>query len=313
MSDSCYVKNLASNGGNLPIAAGLSVSSGALRWDPGILGCCDGQGYRLSRPNELQRCDLRPRLATLAQLQRRCIAASSAVGADNLDFKAMQLPLARDLYRGLRRIIEPKTHLPSAKSLAVGQIYHELPTRNPSTKDLGNPHRLVLGQSWLLAFTAAWHFGLKPHVVTIGTTKAQDLLPKDRESPGQLMIINGLAKLWQADHLHDFELVVSYAYNSALTLWLGLEEAPSGPPLQAETVAKIAKRSPSPFDQRLNTLRSRSPLGWIPRSLLSKCQSICAGPWPRELSRGPPSLERQGGSQYPDTYGSRRGGIPKDV
>ena len=332
MSVSCYVKELAFRGANLPVAAGLSVSQTSLKWDPKVLGCCHGQGYRLAGTNELERCDLRPRLATLEVLQRRCLTVHRQLGAERLDFRVTQKALDRQLYQGLLRLANRPTQ-DALRRPRTGQIFNDFAKDNRPTQDLQASANIIPGQSWLLAFAAAWHFGLRPHIVTIGITKAQDLLPKDCAATGQIVIVQGLSKLWQADHLNDFELIISYAYNSSIPLWLGLDvpirlgdqrreeqnERTSARQTSQSLMSdkssklKLSKRSPSPFDQRLNTLRNRSPLGWIPRSLLSKCQSICAGPWPRELLDRAPFKGNLDGNQYPGHYGGLDRGIPRDV
>lgn len=196
------------------LAPGLCEKDGLLAIDRAIWVCCGGSGFRevlaerQGSPSTVVACDLAHRLK-LAQ-----------------EIHAEFLRLNPD--SPLRLVVGPKPLAPYLERLcliAKGATHLGLCLMPPFSPDMAISPKAVVDASislWQVALMAAWRFGLKGHVVDLVKTDANRLLPPTgRESP-KVLFVGNVDRLWDPVVAERLELVVQYAYNSMVPLFMSV-------------------------------------------------------------------------------------------
>jgi hypothetical protein len=127
---------------------------------------------------------------------------------------------------------------------------------------------------WTVALAAAWRFALRPHVVVLGKTAAGELLPRLTVDAPSLLCVGGADALWDARTADQLDALVGYAYATMTPLFLQLvvrQDRAKGAPGSVPSVTSKA------FARRLDAVRARSPLAWLPDACMVKLLDVTDG------------------------------------
>jgi hypothetical protein len=129
---------------------------------------------------------------------------------------------------------------------------------------------------WQVALMAAWRFGLKGHVIDLVKTDANRLLPPHgRESP-KILFIENVDRLWDPVAAERFELVVQYAYNAMVPLFISVSS-------QSQSIGDSPPRASGPsslkgaFSVRIARAKSNLATSALSPDCIPKLRSTTSG------------------------------------
>lgn len=238
---------------------------------PGQLSCCGGRGIRFDADvSEAKRCDVRRRIERVRKLMYalRVVSegkrdlAQEAASCDAVHLNAAVRRFAatarRDCDRGLAIPIGPEAVQPDGK-------------RSVSL--------------WALAAAGIWRFGLDVQVLVLGRQSKGNFpaFLTGAQAP-QILMVEGVDRLWDPLLADEFEALVGYAYKSMLPLWIELVvrtgKGASDPASGEGAKSSVASRpglTAHAWKKRLQSLRSQPPLHWLEADARSKLPDLCDG------------------------------------
>lgn len=227
--NACFLAKLADLrlSGLLP---GLLETDGFLEADTRAWGCCGGSGFR--------------------ERQETSFAKASVLSCD----LSRRLRMVRDIYaRYAASFPEDKLSL-SPPSQALGPFLERLRLISSKGSRLGLCLLSAEGMVspitfWQVALTAAWRFGLTAHVVDLKKTEIKDFLPSRARDVPQIILVEGVARLWEPAMAERFELLVQYCYGGLIPLFIRVTSSPEASSAQRSGARPAAGNPGSPAAQ----------------------------------------------------------------
>ena len=128
---------------------------------------------------------------------------------------------------------------------------------------------------WWLAVMAIWRYDVEVHWVHLHKTPASALLPMQETETGRrrLMIVEGVAKLWDGAVASRFGTLVSWCDLAGVPMWLDVPwvATQSG---RSTTSAATAPRASS-VQHRIAALKNAQPLSWLGSDSQSRLAGVC--------------------------------------
>ncbi len=262
------------------VLPGLELTSEAIVASANFFTCCSGSGLRLNAAATVTvACHMSHRLRLARKVYQTWVrqdADGAATAWRQLALDSAQMVACRQRLadiaasrsrRGLgwnKRL--PETANGVAKSAATALA-------RGATQQAGNSPQLL--SAWSVAMTAAWRFGLRPHVVILGRTPAGEVLPPASDGAPNLLCIGGVDGLWEPHVAEQLETLIGYAYSSLVPMFVELL-----PRQQQQLSAQSEKaygNTKDFFAQRLAGLKARSPLAWLEPSCIDKITAVTDG------------------------------------
>ena len=122
---------------------------------------------------------------------------------------------------------------------------------------------------WWGAIISVLRFDLLAHVVILGKTSLQELIPKE-VIPGRTVIfVDQFAPLWKKDYVYQLDFLISWCESASVPLWLGLESRSNG------AISKLPAHSfRRRVEARITNAKSGSPLEWLSEKTCSRLKSV---------------------------------------
>jgi hypothetical protein len=125
---------------------------------------------------------------------------------------------------------------------------------------------------------AAWRFGFKGHVVDLAKTESNRLLPSSGKEAPAIVLVDNVDRLWDPGAAERFELIVQYAYNALVPLFISV--VPLANP--RESSAPFSKASgPSSikgaFSARISKAKTNLALSALSPDCQPKLRSTTSG------------------------------------
>ena len=232
---------------------GLASDQGVIVPDPRVFTCCGGTGFRDASPNTVLQCRLSERLKLARTVFQHYTALYPGDEARQLFFTELANPGALERPLGRLRAL-------SFNETQRGLWLSDVTTATPSI--------------WVLALASGWRYGLLAHSVVIGTSKADEILPKVQGV--RLMIIDLSHGMWQPHYTEQVETLVNYAYSAMIPVFVR-----GGGALQvAHTVKTMQTRDL--FRQRIAGQKAKPFWQWLSPSAQEKCRALLDGLPPPE-------------------------------
>lgn len=174
---------------------GVKFANGAFLLSSEFFGCCDGAGARKVGPGTFERCDLRARFGALVALGESFSKQWSGV-----DLIAPKHP---DHWC---RILEKILSSPRAKGEQI-------------TWEGEGPSEL-----WGIAAMAIWHFGISCQVINL--KRANNFVGIDMvalkkwNTENRIILVEGIESIPNSEQIFNLELLVNFAYNSEVPIFL---------------------------------------------------------------------------------------------
>jgi hypothetical protein len=209
------------------LVPGLCEKDGLFTIDRAVWVCCEGSGFRevfperQGSPSTMVSCDLAHRLRLAQDIHAQYLKHYSE---SPFRLNVGPKPLAPYLER-LCLIAKGATHLGLC-------IMPPRPSDVASSVKAGAASPVSL---WQVALMAAWRFGLKGHVVDLAKTNANRLLPAAGKESPKILYIENVDRLWDPVAAERFELVVQYAYNAMIPLFISVNSLSQSPDIGAST------------------------------------------------------------------------------
>jgi hypothetical protein len=228
---------------------GIAVASEGIRLEPEYFTCCEEMGTRRVGFRTFERCDLRPRFGRLAA-HFSCFAASWP-GA------AMLPPQF------------PERRLATLKGIATGKV--------------GKGWRLTGGVEspsdvWAIAAMAVWYCNIFCHVIRLGQGKDRngiDLSFAKGWTEGRGMIlIEGVDAVPTSDQIFNLELLINFAYNSDLPMWIAMDKRAADPGESKQ--ASRATSATSQFRRKFEKERvGEQAFFWLSAAARDRLAAVC--------------------------------------
>ena len=232
---------------------GLSVSdAGKAGLSPHAFSCCDDQRAELCRDRSLYICPAQRRLGKVQKLLDQYHRLWKA------PFPSLKL--------GAQPRIQEFFHAMTCmeKTPVRGSIF-----RSGSRQNLGSDY------IWLMAVLSVWRFEYHPHVVTIGRSGADELLPAgipNDDSYRPLILVDQAAPFRLPHFRSDFELLVGWAEGAEAPLWMDVvHEVFKAPP------AALSNSALREYHQRIRRFRNTPPLADCSQGTISRLSSVSSG------------------------------------
>ena len=238
---------------------GLQLTASGLVADPRFFNCCHGRGLRTDSEGQVTvACQMSARLRRSRAVVQRWLAHHSGEVNDLRRDLAADNLVARACLRKLTAIADQRSRL--------GLTW----TRRPELASQEQSSNSSPFSVWCLAMMAAWRFGLKPHVVILGQTGVGQVMPAAAQEAPQLICVGNVDRLWESHIAEQLEMLLSYAYGSMtpvfMETWVRQPEDQSKPAAFGRSSAFIARR--------VSSLKSRTPLSWLPPASQSKLLDV---------------------------------------
>lgn len=252
------------------LAPGLCEKDGLLVIDQAVWGCCGGSGFREvladkgGSPSTMVACDLAHRLRLAQDIHANYLRLypesplSVTVGAKILAPYLERLCL---IARGV-------SHLGLC-------LMAPEPSEASRQATKGSDHPISL---WQVAIMAAWRFGLKGHVVDLAKSDSSRLLPTAGQESPRVMFVENVDRLWDAVAAERFELVVQYAYNAMVPLFVSVAQTAT-PQEKGASAAKVSGPSSlkGAFSARIARAKSNLALSALSPDCQPKLRATTSG------------------------------------
>ncbi len=264
----CMLKSLSHPllNGALP---GLIYSGTHLDLNKDDFACCGGTGQSAgSVEGATVNCDLRNRIQrvrrTIMKFQNLWNYDSNIEKQSGGEFKNVKhnLPLeiptqdASDVIGRLQR------H-------AAGRPIEEC--RGRMLSKLEGPAKP--GFVWAVALTAVWRFGIDVHIFSFGRSKYEHLLPKVEQKRPMICFVENIDGLWDARNAELLEQIVSFCDRAMIPIWPEFILRKND---RSAAKSSIVRQRKAMFD-RIEKLKSQSPLNWVDPSTRSRFPSMTEG------------------------------------
>ena len=278
------------------VLPGLELTSEALVASANFFTCCAGSGLRLDAAATVTvACHMSQRLRLARKVYQTWLrqdgdGAATAwrqMALDSPHLLACRQRLADIAASRARRGLGWNKRLPEA---ANGVAQSTVAVRGAARQAEANTQLL---SAWSVAMTAAWRFGLKPHVVILGRTPAGEVLPPVSDGAPNLICVGGVDGLWEPHVAEQFETLIGYAYSSLVPMFAELlPRQHQQPPSNGSE--KAYGNTKDFFAQRLAGLKARSPLAWLEPACVDKLAAVTDG-----LAADVASAKRQRAAKQP--------------
>lgn len=251
ITNSCLLKCLE-NPRFSGILTGLDLAGDVAMPIPKEFKCCSGSALRLAADSSVVRCGLTQRLQTVQELLRNFEA----------NWGRQWLPAVHGLPLATGHV----------QWLANYTAGHDLKGR--CLEGLREPPRP--GAVWAVALAAAWRFGLRAHVVTMGATKPAGFFPKEPKPDDQrrlVFFVERVDKLWVPERAFDFETLVSWCDRSAVPLWIEVLSDEK----KADRHQAPSHGLASQFSRKIEDLKNKAPFSWLQRDCASRLDAVTDG------------------------------------
>ena len=261
------------------VLPGLELTPEAMVASANFFTCCSGSGLRLDAAATVTvACHMSQRLRLARQVYQTwarrdgdgAATAWRSMALDSQQMVACRQRLADIAASRARRGLGWNKRPPAA---AADSVVQSTAAVKAATKQAAASSQLL--SAWSVAMTAAWRFGLKPHVVILGQTPAGEVLPPAGEEAPKLLCVGGVDGLWEPHAAEQFETLIGYAYSSLIPMFVELL------PRQQQQIPVRSEKSYGNtkdfFAQRLAGLKARSPLAWIEPSCIDKLTAVTDG------------------------------------
>jgi hypothetical protein len=193
--------------------------------DPGVFLCCAGKGLYLGAKDLVVQCDLRQRTARTLKLYWEILSVAQRyeIPFANTEFDKIWLRPA------VQKLILQTSEGSAGSGKPVGVVQGFL-----SALSLNQSHRLAD-----LGLIAQWQLGVNTRYLDFMDNKSwSDGSPF--QSDAKLIVVDHIGKLWLPDQQLQFDLLVSYLYQSSLPFWLNFSSAEKHMPLNSR--ATVSQR-----------------------------------------------------------------------
>ncbi|MCB9229986.1 MAG: hypothetical protein H6618_10295 [Deltaproteobacteria bacterium] len=233
---------------------GLVISeSGHATLHPDIFSCCSDPQEHLQEDGSWFICSARKRLSRVQDL---------------LD---QYKRLWKQPFPGFPRAAQPRIQeyfhamICLEKGLLKGSVFCSDSDQTRGSDDI-----------WLMAMVSVWRYDFHPHVVTIGLSREDELLPHLGTGCGQYrpIVLVDQVKSFRFPHFRqDFELLVSWADRAEAPLWMDvIREVFDPPPKETSSDALL-----SAYNKRISRFRKTPPLAHLDSNTLSRLSSVSVG------------------------------------
>jgi hypothetical protein len=209
-------------------------------------------------PNQEERCSLKERLYRLKLLAGLFATTwgdhqSPVVGKDQKSHHFHPV-LPREIESSiLNRLLKVRDHRPLEECRGLAKIRQE---KEESPSFL-----------WGVAAAAIWRYGLHVHMVTLG--KSLPLPDHDGLKKLQLILVEGVDRLWDPRQADDFEQVIALGDRGQLPVWIEIGGVEGGNKLP------VGRRTA--MRQRVEKLKQADPLSWLGPSARSRLPFLTEG------------------------------------
>lgn len=128
-------------------------------------------------------------------------------------------------------------------------------------------------QLWQMAMTAAWRFNLDPHVVSLGKSTIDQIIPKIHGAECRPVVFVEQIKSLRFMHIEqDLELLVGWCEGAMVPLWMDvLKEQASRPDFDLSDAAMAE------FQKKIRRYTDSPPLSWLKPETVSRLSSVSTG------------------------------------
>ena len=264
------------------VLPGLELRPEALVASANFFTCCSGSGLRLdAKATVTVACHMSQRLRLARQVYQTWVrqdgdGAATAwrqMALDSPHMVACRQRLSDIAASRSRRGLGWNKHLPQATKGVAKSTATAMASVGGASQQAGTSPQLL--SAWSVGMTAAWRFGIKPHVVILGRTPAGEVLPPVSDGAPNLLCVGGVDGLWEPHVAEQFETLIGYAYSSLVPMFVELlPRQQQQPPDRGE---KAYGNTKDFFDRRLAGLKARSPLAWLEPSSVDKLTAVTDG------------------------------------
>jgi hypothetical protein len=213
--------------------------------------CCSGTALFPCGDGSIYRCDLLKRLKAVQEL-----------------LQIFEATWGRHLVPTLLSLQLTSEHLQWLSDFASGRVHKGRCLQ-------ANRERSQPGVLWAIALAAAWRFGLRTHVVTLGTTRPGGYFPKEPSADDQrkqIYLIERVDKLWVPERAFDFETLVGWCDRAGVPLWVEILREEKKP-TRAGAEAALGGQ----FSRKIADLKNKPALSWLQRDCISRLNAITDG------------------------------------
>ena len=118
----------------------------------------------------------------------------------------------------------------------------------------------IASHLWLAAVVMTLRFDFAVHMVILGKTSLQDLLPPVTVPGKTLVFVDQLAPLWKKEYAYQLDYLVSWCEGAHVPLWLQLESSLDKEKEAQPTPAQSFRRR---VQARINKNKKGSALEWL--------------------------------------------------
>jgi len=248
---------------------GLLINRGQPTYQENYFTCCNTLGIKYSEKDNtsMDRCELSKRLVKIRSLVEQFYSHWKLFGED-IQRESMKCG------QGLFSITDKEAEVFWKRMLEFRMSSclrgYQLVL---SEKEKLKPSRL-----WWLALNASWRLGLKCLFITMGTDINKSLYKifedeKRREKQNgekSIFFVEKIDKLWDANTLFDFEVMVNYCYDRRIPMWLEF----IGREVNSSDDKKTSEMSFKPVSRRVAALKAKSYKEWLSEGLRLKLSEI---------------------------------------
>lgn len=128
-------------------------------------------------------------------------------------------------------------------------------------------------QIWYMALVTAWRFDLEPHVVSLGKSTIDQIIPKVKGDHCRSVIFVEQIKSLRFIHIEqDLELLVGWCEGAMVPLWMDvLKELAPSPDLDLSDTAMVE------FQKKIRRYTESPPLSWLKPETISRLSSVSTG------------------------------------
>jgi hypothetical protein len=233
------------------VLIGVDLTGEIARLNPSDFSCCSGTGLNLQADGSVYRCDLIKRLQAVQGI-----------------LATFELVWGRPLVASLQTLQLTSEHTQWLADFAAGRVQKGRCLQ--ASRDRSQP-----GVLWAIALAGAWRFGLRTHVVTMGSTRPGGYFPKEPACDDQrklIYLIERVDKLWTPERAFDFETLVGWCDRAETPLWLEvLVEEKKVVRAGAET-ARAGQ-----YSRKIADLKNKPALSWLQRDCASRLSAVTDG------------------------------------